>query len=155
MDLGHQPQPTTLLNLLLVTHFPADITADLISNDNPMGTIANSDFKLSGTVAHQDVLVQHHNCNHCTVHVLHDNVLAVSWQKKGSTTTTGPAACLLGISALHQCHHHCLALIDHMPRVTNATANDFSRLWHSTNSQLLTHLNSLCPQKQPWHIVHL
>ena len=40
-------------------------------------------------------------------------------------------------------------------RVTNAMADDLSRLWHLTNSQLLTHLNSLCPQKQPWHIVHL
>ena len=42
-----------------------------------------------------------------------------------------------------------------MPGVTNATADDLSRLWHPTNSQSLAHLNSLCPQKQPWHIVHL
>ena len=69
--------------------------------------------------------------------------------------TAGPAAFLLGLSALHQCHHRFLALIDHMPRVTNAMADNLSRLWHLTNSQLLTHLNSLCPQKQPWRIVHL
>ena len=56
--------------------------ADLVSNNNPMGTVANSDLKLAGTVAHQDVLVQHHNCNHRTVHVLNDNVSAVVWQKK-------------------------------------------------------------------------
>ena len=42
-----------------------------------------------------------------------------------------------------------------MPGVTNATADDLSCLWHLTNSQSLTHLNSLCPQKQPWRIVHL
>ena len=121
----------------------------------PMGTITNSDLELAGTVAYQDVLVQHCNCNHRTIHILNDNVSAVAWRKKGSATTTGPAAYLLGVSALHQRHHCCLALIDHMPGVTNALADDLSRLWHLTNSQLLMHLNSLCPQKQPWHIVHL
>jgi len=79
----------------------------------------------------------------------------VAWQKKGSATATGPAAHLLGISALHQCHHRFLASTDHTPGVTNAMADDLSCLWHLTDSQLLTHLNSLCPQKQPWHIVHL
>ena len=48
-----------------------------------------------------------------------------------------------------------LALTDHMPGVTNAIADDLSRLWHLTNSQSLVHLNSLYPQKQPWRIVHL
>ena len=117
--------------------------------------MTNLGLKLAGTVAHQDVLVQHCNCNHCTIHVLNDNVLAVAWQKKGSATTAGPAACLLGISTLHQCHHHFLALLDHMPGVTNAMADNISHLWHLTHSQLLTHLNSLYPQKQPWRIVHL
>ena len=42
-----------------------------------------------------------------------------------------------------------------MPGVTNAIADDLSRLWHLTDSQSLAHLNSLCPQKQPWRIVHL
>ena len=117
--------------------------------------VTNLDLKLAGTVAHQDVLVQHCNCNHCMVHILNDNVSAVAWQKKGSAMTAGPAAHLLGISTLHQCHHHFLALTDHMPRVTNVIADDLSRLWHLTSSQLLTHLNSICPQEQPWHIVHL
>ena len=44
-----------------------------------MGTIANSDLELAGAVAHQDVLVQHRNCNHHAAHVLNDNVLAVVW----------------------------------------------------------------------------
>ena len=99
--------------------------------------------------------MQHRNCNHRTIHILNDNVSAVAWRKKGSATATGPAACLLGVSALHQRHHRFLASTDHMPGVTNATADDLSRLWHLTDSQLLMHLNSLCPQKQPWRIVHL
>ena len=65
------------------------------------------------------------------------------------------AVCLLDVSALHQRHHHFLALTDHMPGVTNAIADDLSRLWHLTDSQLLAHLNSLYPQKQPWRIVNL
>ena len=135
--------------------FPPDITADLVSDCDPVGTIANLDLELAGTVVHQDMLVQHHNCNHCTIHILNDNVLAVAWRKKGSATATGPAAYLSGVSALHQRHHHFLVLTDHMPGVTNAIADDLSRLWHLTDSQLLTHLNSLYPQKQPWRIVHL
>jgi len=90
-------------------HFPTNFTADLVSDNNPTGTVANSDLELAGTVAHQGMLVQHCNCNHHTIHILNDNILAVAWQKKGSATATGPAACLLGFSALHQCHHRFLA----------------------------------------------
>ena len=133
--------PATTHNTLepIVWHhrFPPDITADLVSDSDPKGTVTNSDLELAGTVAHQDVLVQHRNCNHRTIHILNDNVLAVAWRKKGSAPATGPAACLLGVSALHQRHHRFLALTDHMPGVTNATADDLSHLWHLTDSQCL------------------
>jgi hypothetical protein len=146
---------STLDPIVWRQRFPADITADLVSDKNPTGTITNSDLELAGTVAHQDVLVQHRNCNYRTVHILNDNVPAVAWRKKGSATTTGPAAYLLGVSALHQRHHRFLALIDHIPGVANAIADDLSRLWHLNDSQLLDHLDSLYPQKQPWRMVHL
>jgi hypothetical protein len=37
-------------------NLPTDLTAKLISYDNPMGTITNSDLELLATVIHKDVL---------------------------------------------------------------------------------------------------
>jgi hypothetical protein len=66
---------------------------------------------------HPDVIATHCNISEITVATLHDNTPAVFWQKKGSQTTTGPAAYLLRLlhTRLHagpnQCHGgFCLAI---------------------------------------------
>ena len=48
--------------LLWCSRFPATITAQLISYENPIGTITNLDLELAGAIAHQDVLQQEVNC---------------------------------------------------------------------------------------------
>ena len=81
--------------------FPLPIQANLVSTANPRGTVTNSDLELAGQVAHLDVLLQNSDCRERTVSCLTDNISARSWQRKGSTTTLGPAAYLLRLQALY------------------------------------------------------
>ena len=74
----------------------------LVSYSNPKGTINNSELELAGTIAHHDVLAHAVDIRECTIHNSHDNTAAVYWQRKGSTTTTGPTAYLLRLQALHE-----------------------------------------------------
>jgi len=135
--------------------FPEDIQADLVSWENPSGTITNSDLELAGGVAHQDVLLQDVDCTGRTVTPLSDNTPSVAWTHKGSTTTTGPAAYILRLSSLHQRHFRYLVKSDYISGPANQLADDCSRLWHLSDAEFLTHLNSTYPQSKPWRLVQL
>lgn len=135
--------------------YPAAVTAALVSYDNPSGTISNSDLELAGTVAHHDVLVHATDMREHTTYNLHDNTPAVAWQRKGSTTTTGPAAYLLRIQALHQRFHRYVPRHDYIPGLVNAMADDCSRLWELTDSQFLAYFNRTYPQSVSWELCPL
>ena len=150
--LSHDPafQP-----LVWRSRFPSEVQDDLVSTDNPHGRISNSDLELAGQIAHLDVLNQHSDCRERTVSTLTDNISARSWQRKGSTTTLGPAAYLLRLQALHQRHHRYLNQPDYIPGPANAMADDASRLWHLTDTAFLHHLNFTYPQNKPWKLCTL
>ena len=143
------------LPLLWRAKFPNAVTKSLVSFDNPSGTISNSDLELAGSLGHVDVLVQAVDMRERTTHNLHDNTPTLYWQRKGSTTTTGPAAYLLRLQSLHQRYHRCVSLHDYIPRPSNVMADLCSRSWHLTNKQLLTHFNTFFPQEMPWQQCHL
>lgn len=75
--------------------FPESIRKELVSFDNPEGTINNSQLELAGGIAQNDVLNQRVNCTGRTVVPMGDNTPATSWQHKGSASTVGPTAYLL------------------------------------------------------------
>ena len=135
--------------------FPPHIQAQLVSTSNPHGSITNSDLELAGQMAHLDVLAQHYDCRERTVSTLTDNISARSWQRKGSTTTLGPAAYILRLQALHQRHHRYLNQSDYIPGPANAMADDASRLWHLSDPAFLAHLNLTYPQNKPWQLCRL
>ena len=135
--------------------FPLNIQTALVSTDNPLGTITNSDLELAAQIAHQDILVQQHDCRERTIGTLTNNIPTRSWQRKGSTTTLGPAAYLLRLNALHQRHYRYLSLPDYIPGPVNAMADDTSRLWALTDNALLAHFNLSYPQHKPWQMLHL
>ena len=135
--------------------FPPQIQAELVSTTNPRGAITNSDLELAGQMAHLDVLAQHYDCRERTVSTLTDNISARSWQRKGSTTTLGPAAYILRLQALHQRHHRYLNQSDYIPGPANAMADDASRLWHLSDPAFLAHLNRTYPQNKPWKLCRL
>jgi hypothetical protein len=135
--------------------FSSTVTAALVSSNNPHGSISNSDLELAGTVGHHDVLVQATDMREHTTYNLHDNTPAVAWQRKGSTTTNGPAAYLLRLQALHQRFHRYIPRHDYIPGPVNAMADDCSRLWKLNDSQFIAYLNLTYPQSASWELCHL
>ena len=129
---------------------PDAIRARLISTNNPKGTITNSDLELAAAVAHPDVIASTSNISEATVATLHDNTPTVFWQRKGSTTTTGPAAYLLRLHALHARHLRYISTHDYIPGPINAMADDASRLLHLSCNDFLSHFDSAFPQPFPW-----
>ena len=135
--------------------FPEDIIKDLVSFNNPHGTVNNSQLELAGQIAHQDVLAQEYNCEYRTITPFGDNTNAVAWTHKGSATTDGPTAYLLRLNSLHQRHFRYLSKPDYIPGVYNQMADDLSRLWHLSDSQMLLYFTRKYPQPQPWRLVKL
>lgn len=135
--------------------FPTDIQQRMVSWENPQGDITNSDLELAGTVAHHDVMAHALDIRERTVATASDNTPAVSWQHKGSTTTTGPAAYLLRLQAFHQRHHRYLPRLSYIPGPANVMADDASRLWDLSDEDFLTHFDSTYPQMRSWRFCHL
>ena len=135
--------------------FPAQVQNQLVSWSNPAGTISNSDLELAGTIAQHDVLAHEVDVRECTIATLTDNTPAQAWQHKGSTTTTGPAAYLLRLQALHQRHFRYLPQVHYIPGPANAMADDCSRRWDLSDAQLISHFNSFYPQTSSWHLCRL
>jgi hypothetical protein len=138
--------------LLWRAKFPPSIRARLVTDRNPHGDLTMSDFELTGVVAHQDILVQSVDARERTFTVLNDNSPAVSRATKGSITSRNAAAYLLRLSSLHQRHHRYHLRYDHIAGLANAMADDASRLWHLSDSQLLAYFDQTYPQSQPWQL---
>jgi len=141
--------------LLWRERFPPDIVSRLVSSSNPTGDLTNSDFELTGVVAHQDILAQARDVREASISVLNDNTPAVSRSVKGSITSRDPAAYLLRISSLHRRHHRYNADFQHISGPANAMADDLSRLWKLTDADLLAHFQQMYPQPLPWKLCHL
>ena len=135
--------------------FPPDIVSRLVSSSNPGGDLTNSDFELTGVVAHQDIIAQAHDVREATLAVLNDNTPAISRSTRGSVTSRDPVAYLLRLSSLHQRHFRYLATFDHISGVANPMADDASRLWHLTDAEFLSHFEQNYPQDQPWQLCSL
>lgn len=134
------------------TPFPHHIQQRLVRFDNPHGTITNSDLELAGTIAQEHVVASNYDVRERTIGTGCDNSPAVSWRRKGSTTTTGPAAYLLREAGLQQRHHRYKTKIFHVPGVANTIADDCSRRFDLSDPQLLQHLNHLAPHRLPWEL---
>jgi hypothetical protein len=145
------PRPDgSLQPFLWRSRFEDTIINRLVSSSNRSGDITNSDLELAGSVAQHDVIAQHFDTRGHTLHNFHDNTAAVWWQRKGSTTTTKAADYLLRLQSLHQRHHGYVPTQDYLPGPSNSMADDCSRLWHLSDSALLSHFNLHYPQKHCW-----
>lgn len=145
----------TAAPLLWRSQFPADTQARVVSSDNPTGDITNSDLELAGVVAQNDVMAQAWDTRHCTVNTRSDNSPAVGWTLRGSVSREGPVAYLLRLFSLHRRAYRYTVAIEHLSGHLNRMADDCSRLWNLTDSQLLEYFNSHYPQDRPWRMCHL
>ena len=93
------------------------------------------DLELAGAIVHLDVLQQEVNCAGRTIIPLMDNTPTLSWQHKGSTLTTGPAAYLLHVASLHQWHYQYLAKPNFIKGSVNDMADDCSHLFQRARTK--------------------
>jgi hypothetical protein len=148
-------QDGTVQPLLWRSPFPRAIQERLVSFDNPAGDINNSELELAASVAHHDILAQQFDIREATIHNSSDNVATVWWQRKGSTSSSGPTARLLRLQSLHQRHYRYVPLFDYIVGEANAMADACSRLWHLSNTELLAYFELNFPQNRPWHTCQL
>jgi len=135
--------------------FPQHIRDNLVSSTNPSGAITNSDLELAGRIAHQDILAQAVDLTETNTATGTDNTPTQAWSTKGSTTTTRAAAYLLRLAALHQRFYRYQGHTFWLPGPRNGMADDCSRLWNLTDTQLLAYFNSQYPQEESWQMHHL
>ena len=135
--------------------FDDKITQRITSDKNPKGTITNSDLELAATIAQHDIAMQLRQPPAPTIFTATDNTPALAWQKKGSVSTTGPAAYLLRVQALHQRHYAYIPQHSHIAGKDNVMADDCSRLFDLCDSQLLAQFNDRYPQATPWRQLQL
>lgn len=99
-----------VMPILWQQRFPQSICNNLVSYDNPNGRITNSNLKLAGLIAHNDILAQYADVSEATTHNCYNNTPTVFWQIKGAVTSVGPAAFLLWLQGLHQRYHQYVPL---------------------------------------------
>jgi hypothetical protein len=107
-------------------------------------------LELLATIIQKDVLLHAFDVCEQTIATGTDNTPALSWQVRGSVSTTGAAAYLLRLQALHQCFYRYNTEHFFLPGHLNAMADDMSRLNHLSESDLLSYFNARYPQNQPW-----
>jgi hypothetical protein len=139
--------------ILWRARFPKEIAKSLVSFENPKGQVTNSDLELAASVVHHDIAAHNFAISERTISSGSDNTPTVSWQTKGSTTTTSAPAYLLRLQALHQRYHRYQTSAFFIPGRLNLMADNCSRLCHLTDAQLLAHFNSTYPQTHSWRIV--
>ena len=135
--------------------WPDTIKQQLVTTDNPNGTITNSDLELAGGLLHLQALVQYCDIRERTVLSKTDNLNTLFWQQKGSATTDACPSHLLRLFGLHQCLHQYVPRFDYLSGPSNPLADALSCHFHLSNNALLTHLKSLNPQKQPFQMLRL
>ena len=135
--------------------FPAEVTDNLVSFDNPRGSITNSDLELAGVVAQHDVVARTADVRHTTVATWGDNTPSVAWTTRGSVSRDCPAAYLLRLLALHRRHYRYSTAISHLAGILNGMADDCSRLWELTDDEFLRHMNLTYPQAHSWRLFQL
>ena len=135
--------------------FSEDVRPNLACTANPTGPITNSDLELAGIIAHQDVLAQETDIRETTTSTGTDNTAALAWQTKQAVSSTGPAAYLLRLSALHRRAFRYQCRTFYVPGLANKMADDASRLWHFSDSELLAYFNRVYPQRTLWQLRHL
>ena len=151
-----QPKASRLKHpILWQARFPPKIQSQLVSYDNPNNLVTNSDLQLSSAITHNDVLANALPLvAHLSTCTFSDNTPAVAW-KKGSTSTNGPVSYLLQTAALHRRHYCYQNELQYLPSWLNTMADDCSRLWQLTDSQLISYFNSTYLQAATWKLHHL
>ena len=135
------------------TMFPTDVQENMVSRDNPHGKTSICDLEMAGVLTQQAAIASIAPVRHETIHHYCDNMAAVAWTQKGSTTTTSATANLLQAAASLRKQHKTHLHIAHLAGTRNKMADDASRLWHLTDPAFLTHFDTTFPQAKKWQLL--
>lgn len=122
--------------------FPLDIQQNVVSDDNPSGTITNSDLELAAILLHHLVLEQAMGMRHVKTVTLSDNTPAVSWITKMHTKAESDVSynLLRGIATRQRVTEAAVAEVQHVEQRFNVPADIASR--RITGLQRPVHLNA-------------
>jgi len=135
--------------------FPADIQTKVVSQDNPHGSITNSDLEMTGLLLQWLVLEKFTNLEHAHVAIWCDNTPTVAWATKLLATKAVVAARLLRTLALRMiaCQASPLTML-HVPSDLNNMADFASRSFSQLVStcEFLTEFQNhfTLPQDASW-----
>ena len=135
--------------------WPQHIQDALVTENNPFGTLTNSDLELAGSLLHLEAIANNFEVQERTILSKTDNLATLYWQCKGSATTTAPPAHLLRLFRIRQRYHRYVPRHDYIPGKSNPLANESSRLFFMTDSQFLAHLNSKFQQPLSFRLVQI
>lgn len=135
--------------------WPQDIIDALVTDDNPNGTITNSDLELAGGLLHLEAIAHHFDVRERTILSKTDNLATMFWQRKGSATSEKPPAYLLRLFGIHQRYHRYVPRHDYIPGKSNPMADDASRLFDLTDAQFLAYFNEQFKQAGSFRYVRL
>ena len=126
--------------------WPSYVTDLLVTDNNPSGTITNSDLELAGGLMHLEAITQAFDIRERTVLSKGDNLATTFWQRRGSTTSDKPPAYLLRLFGMHQRFHRYVPRFDYISGPSNHIADSLSRNFHLTWPQLLSSFSTHLPQ---------
>jgi hypothetical protein len=145
---------TPELNLLWRVPYSQTIQEQLVTANNPTGTLTNSDLELAAMVTGGILTAQHTLCPHPTILLASDNTPAVAWATKGSTTSHSTNAYLLHTLASQRRARPFQLNVCYTPGLTNLIADCCSRLFSLSDTEFLHHMNTTFPAKPCWTLVH-
>lgn len=126
--------------------WPQHIIDQLVTTENPNGTVSNSDLELAGGLLHLEAIAQCFDVRERTVLSKTDNLNTLFWQRKGSSTTEKVPAHLLRLFGIHQRFHRYVPRHDYLSGPSNPVADATSRDFHLSWSELLTSLSPYLPK---------
>jgi len=143
--------PPTARPIIFHLPFPQHIKNRLVSASNPSGTITNSDMELAALITGAAILRDIYPGPHTAVYCASDNSAAVTWLKKGSTSSTAARAFLLRwLSTLTR-----TSRVDITPVFasgsTNTLADACSRNFHLSDQDFTALIQRQFPIRGGWH----
>lgn len=138
--------------LLSRAALPADIRRRLVTFKNPSGDINMGEIELAGRILADTVLSTTVDLTEANVVAGSDSMNTRSWHSRGSASSFGARAYLLRFAAFLRRYLRYQSHTVYIPGPLNRMADDASRLWHLTDSQLLAYFNSTYPQSELWQL---